>query len=524
MLRGMATGLHPHLRRLGRLVLALTAVQLSPAAESGAASLRGAFVINEDNSHFFGSRPPEAMNLGGLHAFIDHYAATKVTHLFLSPNSMRASFRSRTRDAIWDPVEGREPDGLWPRNARRLHEAGLDAYAVWIERARERGISPWLSMRMNDVHNADAPGSYMHSDFWRAHPQLRRVPGGAGQPWTNHALNYVHAEVRDHQLAFVRELLERYDPDGLELDWMRFGHHLTPGRERKEAPVLTAFVREVRELTRAWSARRGHPILLGVRAPAHPEAAAGLGMDAALWAREGLVDLIVPAPFWSSSDFDLPVELWREKMGTAAKQVAVLPALEHNARAWIHGATVANDLASAYGFAATALHRGADGIYLFNWMDSQTRPVDAADYARLLRTGFSPSAVATEPRRHPVTFRDTVPAGFPSGAQLPIRLPGKGDVRLHLGPGDGGGSAHVVLGLAAKPGDTGRLRAALNGRELVPAGEVSDRRLIAGANHAPRFACPPGSVRAGENTLEFSAPAGTDPLEIVWVEIRVDPR
>jgi hypothetical protein len=247
-------------------------------------------------------------------------------------------------------------------------------------------------------------------------------------------------------------------------------------------------------------------------------------MDAALWAREGLVDLIVPAPFWSSSDFDIPVELWRERMGATARRVAVLPALEHNARAWIRGATVANDLPSAYGFAATALHRGADGTYLFNWMDSQTRPVDAADYARLLRTGFSPAALAKEPRRHPVTFRDTVPRGFPDGTQLPLRLPGKGAVRLNLGAGAGEGSAHAVVGLASSAGDIARLRVSLNGRELIPAGEVPDRRLIAGAARAPRFACPPASVQSGENILEFTAPAGTDPLEIVWVEIRLDPR
>ncbi|MFM8334455.1 MAG: hypothetical protein ACKODK_02735, partial [Opitutaceae bacterium] len=112
----METGLRQHLRRIGGFALALTASHLSPAADTFPAGLRGAFVLNEDNSHFFGSRPPEAMNREGLHAFIDQYAGTKVTHLFLSPNSMRASFRSRTRDAIWDPVEGREPDGLWPRN------------------------------------------------------------------------------------------------------------------------------------------------------------------------------------------------------------------------------------------------------------------------------------------------------------------------------------------------------------------------------------------------------------------------
>ncbi len=77
-------------------------------------------VINEDDSHFFGTRKPEDMTLDGLHAFVDQYANSAVTHLFLCPNAMRASFRSATRDAIWDPVAGVEPQDLWPQNGKRL--------------------------------------------------------------------------------------------------------------------------------------------------------------------------------------------------------------------------------------------------------------------------------------------------------------------------------------------------------------------------------------------------------------------
>ena len=57
-------------------------------------ALRDMLVINEDNSHFFGSRNPEDMTLSGLHAFVDQYAESAVTHLFLCPNAMRASFRT----------------------------------------------------------------------------------------------------------------------------------------------------------------------------------------------------------------------------------------------------------------------------------------------------------------------------------------------------------------------------------------------------------------------------------------------
>jgi hypothetical protein len=480
-------------------------------------------VVNEDNSHFFSSRRPEDMTLAGLHAFIDGYAGSQVTHLFLSPNSMRASFRSRTREAIWDPVDGKEPDGLWPQNAKRLHTAGLDPYAVWIQHSRAQGLSPWLSMRMNDVHSVDAADSFMHSSFWRAHPEWWRTPGGDAKPWVNRALNYTHAEVRAHQMAFVRELLERYDPDGLELDWMRFGHHLTPGRERAESSILAAFVREVRALTSEWATRRGHPLRLGVRVPAHPEAAIGLGMDALAWAREGLIDLIVPCPFWSTSDFDIPVELWLERLASAAPRVAVAPGLEFNARAWPAGTPVANTLASARGFAASARHRGADSLYLFNWMDSQTRPVEADDYALLLRQGLSSAALAGAPRRHPATYRDTVPATFPHGAQLPIEASQGGQVRLHLGPGATGGRVWAILGLAARDGaGSARLLATLNGRRLAAAEELPDLRGLGGTARAVRFPCPADAVRAGYNDLDLRQLDGAPAQQIVWVEFRVD--
>lgn len=478
-------------------------------------------ILNEDNSHFFGSRPAEAMTEVGLNAFIDQYAGSAVTHLFLSPNSMRASFRSRTREAIWDPVDGVEPDHVWPKHARRLHEAGLDPYSIWIQRARAKGISPWLSMRMNDIHSVDVPEHFMHSDFWRKHPELRRLPDGPVQPWVNHALNYRHAAVLEHNLAFIRELLERYDPDGLELDWMRFGFHLTPGKEREEAGIITAFVREVRTLTNDWARRRGHSIRLGVRAPAHPDAAAGLGLDAAQWAREGLVDLIVPCPFWRTSDFDIPLELWRERLGAATSRVAVVPGFEHNLRAWIMGATVPNDLATLRGFAANMYQRGTDSLYLFNWMDSQTRPVSAEDYAELIRVGLTPRAIAGWPRRHPVTFRDTVPTGFPDGTQFPVEARSGGAFRVQLGAVPATGKAWVIVGCAARDGvGEVQLSVKLNGRSLSVTTDAADVKLFAGVARALRFVCPLDALRPGQNQLAVRQMSDGASQQIVWIEIQ----
>lgn len=514
------------IRRLGLGVfLSMAVVSASAAAQGRPATLHGALILNEDDSHFFSSRETGAMTREGLEAFVDQYAGTAVTHLFLCPNAMRASFRSRTRDAIWDPVDGQSPSNRWVDNARLLYERGLDPYAVWIARCREKEVSPWLSMRMNDIHSVDEPNSFMHSSFWREHPAFWRVPNGSASPWQNRAMNYAHAEVRAHQMAFVAELLERYDPDGLELDWMRFGWHLTPGREKDEGRYLTEFVREVHGLVTTWASRRGHPILLGVRVPAHPEAAALLGMDGVQWVKEGLVDLLVPCPFWSSSDFDISVELWKDRLGPAGANVVVAPGLEYNARPWPGGQAVANTLASAYGFAASALARGADALYLFNWMDSETRPVAAESYRRLVESGLRADVVGQALRRHPVCYRDTVPSGFPDGAMLPAEGPEGRDFRIHIGPGPASGRVELIVGLARRDGvSAATFGAEINGVEAPFAGDLQEVADMGGnPARAVRFACPLTAVRDGYNTLRVRQTPGQAPQTIVWVELRIDP-
>jgi hypothetical protein len=265
--------------------------------------------------------------------------------------------------------------------------------------------------------------------------------------------------------------------------------------------------------------------LLSVRVPAHPDAASGLGMDAVLWAREHLADLIVPCPFWTSSDFDIPVELWHERLGELTERVTVAPGIEHNARPWPGAAAVANDLAALRGFAASAYHRGAASLYLFNWMDSQTRPVPASEYALLLRDGLTKQVVRSAPRRHPVCFRDTVPSGFPNGAQLPADARDGGDFRIHIGPRPESGKVWATAGLGQRDGVAeAKFEATLNGQALDAAENVENPQGFGGGTvRAVRFPCPLDAVNDGYNELNIHQVAGSTAQSIVWVEIRVEP-
>jgi hypothetical protein len=484
--------------------------------------------INEDDSHFYMSRSADEMTLEGLRAWVDQYAGTKVTHLFLCPNAMKASYRSKVRDAIWE-IEGRRiPEGneiarRWVDNARLLDEHGLDAYAVWIARCREKQISPWLSMRMNDVHDVDDPISYIHSSFWVKHPEYWRVPGSTGS-WVDRALDYGIPEVREHHMAFVRELLERYDPDGLELDWMRFGYHFKPGREKEGAEILTGFMREVRALTKEWSSKRGHSIKLGARVPAHPDAAVGLGMDGVAWAREGLIDMLVPTPFWATADFDVPIELWRERIGGAAGKIVLAAGTEVLLRAYPGAESITNDLTSVRGFAAASLHRGADQIYLFNYMDPDPIQGGRAAYRTLLEKGLDLGEVTRAARRHPVTYRDTVPAGMSNNAALPVAGRTGGVFRIYIGPAPKQGRALFVAGLAAGDGvEKAEFDVTVNEKSCPAATDYASPEQFPGTKRAVQFTCPLDALHDGYNDVHIlrREPAGDQ--QVVWAELRIEP-
>jgi hypothetical protein len=487
--------------------------------------------LNIDDGYFFGSRTEKEMTMDGLIPLVDQYAGTQVTHLFFNPNAQRTGYRSKVWDAIWDfgnqkviaTVATGEGPQKWLRNAQLLDERGLNPYTVWLGRCREKGISGWLSMRMNDIHDVHEPTSFLHGTFWVKHPEYWRVPGSNTGSWTDRALDYGRPEVREHHMKLIRELLDMYDLDGLELDWMRFGYHFKPGHEREGADILTEFMREVRRLANLAAARRGHPVKVGARVPANPLAARGLGMDGVRWAKEGLIDMLVVTPFWVTADFDIPMDLWRELLGPAAGKTTLAAGDEIHLRPYWSQQSRINDLESVRGFTAAMLDRGADQIYLFNYMVPEQF---AQDYPRLLGEVGRLETVLDKPRRHVVTFTDTWPPGVPTAQLLPKDMnPKKEPVqfRLYTGQPPVRGAAVIRAGLAEKPGvSEAVLTARLNSAECKTLADGDKPELFANAVRMVQFDIPLAAMNRGYNLIELFQKEG-EPQQVVWVEIRMDP-
>ena len=392
--------------------------------------IRGGIALNEDSEHYFSSRAGQRLDVGKVASWVDQYAGTQVKELILNPNAMRTSYASKVWDPIWlnyDP-NGRDDQPLFKslppgerkgvrkfvHTAWQLHKHGIDVYEIRIKRCRERNISPWISMRMNDAHGTYDEQYFLHSDFWRKNPHLRRASYRSFL-LADKAFDYGREEVREYHMKLVKELVERYDFDGLELDWMRFGFHFRPGFESEGASILTAFMSRVRRLLDDAEQKRGHKIKLGARIPSRPQTAAGLGMDGVLWARKKLVDMLVITPHWATIETDMPVELWRQLLdGT---NVTLAAGLEIHIRPyWAHPRFrgLRNSLETVRGAAISLLDRGVDRIYLFNYFDmgpeaasDSALAISPRNYLALLREAGSVKTMAGKPRRHVVTYSDT---------------------------------------------------------------------------------------------------------------------
>ncbi len=463
-----------------------------PQGPSGALAASPGFahalVVNEDNDHYF-KYPSERMNATDLRAYVDRMAQGHVTHVFFCASGQRASYASRAVEPIWagldEPDQNGRTNNIWCVNAKRLHDAGIDPYAVWIARCREKGVSPGLTFRMNDVHYCFVPRYFRMSQFYRDHPDWRTSDSPTPDDWLSYTLDFARPEVREQALAVIAEQLERYDVDAFELDWMRFPRHLRPGREAEGARFLTEVVARTRRLADAAGARRGRRIALCVRVPSRPAAAQALGLDVAAWAREGLVDLVVASCFFSSADFDIPVADWKRLLG---ERVAFLPEI---AEGWSAGPGLPrrhNDYATYLGAADILRSRGADGFYLFNLPYCPDRV-----FSSVCREGLGADALFRHGARYPVSYHDASPAGLDANVQFPRAV---------------GPERPATLRLLAGGGVTGRaVRVRTEGDALPPAVRVA-LNGHAGAREPDglSFAFPSGAALAGANALTVASP------------------
>lgn len=441
--------------------IALLLIAIATALTGAAPPRIEGLLHNEDSTQIFATQkfpPGKAGEV--IDRYVDVMADAGVTVFLCNTNDRRTNYQSGVWESYWSGFDPTGPDdqaflaALPPAdvanyrtmisNMRAVHDEGIDYPARVIARCRHRQISPWITLRMNDCHCNDIPDHPFHGSFWKNNPQLRR------QNTTGYfatCLDYAQPVVRDYFKALIQETLERYDVDGLELDFMREPYVFSPGSELQNAKVLTAWMREIRGLVDQAATRRGHPVGLGVRVPSRPQTALGFGLDAPTWAREGLIDLLVVTPRWATIEFDMPLAEWRRLIGPS--QTTLAGGLEVRYQPYPSAAAGIVSPELARGAAVCVLSDGADVVYLFNYFQG-TWP--AAEFQETLQAMKSLNSLVALPRSVAVTYRDiTTPE---EAYRPPLPMTGKElALDVELGPvPEADWSATLAIAIAATPG------------------------------------------------------------------------
>ncbi len=405
-------------------------------AHGGEAASRPFLGINEDNDRYLlaAAKDPAALTEAGIRDYFDSVAAGgAVTHFFMCVNGQRTSYGSKVWEPIWLGVNDRNEHGFtnnaWCVNAKILHDRGIDPWRIWCARAREKGISPWISMRMNDGHYADFDYKvHRNETFWWEHRELWRNP--AGPYMCDRVFDFSKPAVRDHALALVKEILGRWDCDGLELDWLRQVHCLSPGRgvARSQSGVLTEFIRDCRREAEAASRRLGHHVGISVRVPTFREGVIEWGFDVETWAREGLVDLVVVCNAYNTPDYNMDLPGWKRTIAAANPKVKVVPGTDIGITSGaVKRFDVWRDFALLRGWAATV---AGGEYYVFN------APYFGKDAREAIYRGdLAPDRIERERRRFPITYHESMPRRELGGVQLPVPLDGRHVLRVNAAKG-----------------------------------------------------------------------------------------
>ena len=498
----------------------------APAAEASVPRLVG-LLHNEDCTDIFYHADIPAGKAGEVvDRYVDVIAGAGVTVLLCNTNARRTNYRSDVWEAFWDGYDPDEPDeqpflAAVPQDRRKayrklvgnmleVHRQGVDYPARVIRRCRRNGISPWVSLRMNDVHENNNLEHPFHSELWRK-PELFRN----GHPgYYARGLDYAHAEVRSHYKALIEETLQRYDIDGLELDFMREPYLFSKGEEQAGGKILTPWLREVRTLVDQAAARREHPIKLGVRVPSEPETALGLGLDAPAWAKEGLVDLVVATPRWRTMHFDIPLGKWRSLLGD---RVTLAGGLETRCQPYIGAPVRHMDPEYAVGAAVSVLSGGADVVYLFNHFQNGRWPI--RDYQRRLKAFSSLDELCKLPRRHAVTHREVVVPG----QDYRPPLPATGETPsfdLPLGPKPPAGwQAEVLIEVEGRQTERDAPTVAING----VAGELHSNEAMPNGKRLLTYSVPLSALLGRNKDTIMVTAAGQHSIKVFRVEVRLHP-
>lgn len=249
---------------------------------------------------------------------------------------------------------------------------GNDPVGVAVAAAKECGIAPFISYRMNDHHYLSQEDAFVHPKFWRENPHLwlkatDKAENDVALCDGERYFDYYHEEVREHYYSLLEELVSLYDVAGVELDFMRSPTYFDSAHLEEGRGIMTEFVRKIRRMLDTWGKKRGKHLKLCVRVPYTTKWCHGVGLDVERWDHEKLIDMVnVSTYFICSPKVDVAgYKAWVQNAPLYGEMHFIVDKTKlYNG--FMNNCTRKTTKEMYRALAATYLDQGMDGVSFFN--------------------------------------------------------------------------------------------------------------------------------------------------------------
>ena len=247
-------------------------------------------IYYNDAHHFHAKRiePPTSLHM--LQWPVDEVLGTGVDLLVLGLGYSDVFFhQSKVGRVVGQQKEVWESYIDWRimRMVEAARELGTDQLREVIARGRQMNLTVFPSLKMQDC---SPPGSERCGLLkWESGAEVCIGDEGRAEWCYDYACEPVH----QYKLAIVKEVLEDYAADGLELDFMFDAYYFKKSEIEQNIPVMSRFVAKVRELAEDIGSRQGRKIPLMARVSLDREKNQAMGLDVETWMSSGSIDWIV---------------------------------------------------------------------------------------------------------------------------------------------------------------------------------------------------------------------------------------
>jgi hypothetical protein len=345
------------------------------------------------------------------------------------------------------------------RNLHQLIRDGHDPLQLICDRCREKGIwfLPSLPVCITGTDRAKWGGLGRTSDFaYRSELQVGRDKDPRadeiGRFFKEYRLNFTNAEVREERFRLFAELLTRYESHGIELDLSidnEFGPMCRFDQVEQLAPLLTQWIRDLRQVARQAEREQGQRKRIYVRIPAaSKDVWRKLGFEVSTWIDQGLVDGLIclttnriPNTPMLDQDLDLAAALkvaegsdvrvlagFEGPLGTVQEKEATPPMI------WAAAANAFADGADGFGICMGTWV--PDG---WPWTEGQYTTLRVLGHPNLLATADKTYRALSRMRGEPVGLfrpvRTVLPSQLVEGESLELKLKIADDVARRHGEG-----------------------------------------------------------------------------------------